>query len=318
MKKIGRLEFAFLLAVLSCAPPADGDVIVGKPGGRVAFRCGLPRGSGPPEWYHQGNVVYREDARTGFRQKCQLDICSRITVRQMTLEIRDLKETDAGKFTCKNNGGSEEHQLIVITVSASPSASLQLGSTATLQCQVIGPNPEPEVRWKKPDGSLYSGSKDANLKEVARSDEGTWNCTFDYQGRQYGETLDIRVIAPPPAPVTSRGPGPNPPCKDCGSPSRCFGGPNGRPVGPSPSPLLGLSWWMWVVIGVGCLIVLVLVVFIICLYKRIQRKKRKLRRMENSRQLLMNKQYCQCDRPAAAPKPQQRRLREKRSAPPRH
>ncbi|CAF97820.1 unnamed protein product [Tetraodon nigroviridis] len=291
MKKIGRLEFAFLLAVLSCAPPADGDVIVGKPGGRVVFRCGLPRGGGPLGWYRQENVVYREDVRTGIPQRGKGDICLRATMRQMTLEIRDLKETDAGTFTCKKNLQSEQHQLIVITVSASPSASLQLGGTATLQCQVIGPNPEPEVRWKKPDGSLYSGSKDANLKEVARSDEGTWNCTFDYQGRQYGETLDIRVIAPPPAPVTSRGPGPNPPCKDCG--------PNGRPVGPSPSPLLGLSWWMWVVIGVGCLIVLVLVVFIICLYKRIQRKKRKLRRMENSRQLLMNKQYCQCDRPGS-------------------
>ena len=43
---------------------------------------------------------------------------------------------------------------------------------------------------------------------------------------------------------------------------------------PPPLPLLlGLSWWLWVVIGVGCLVVAVLMGFVICLWKRIQRKK---------------------------------------------
>lgn len=41
----------------------------------------------------------------------------------------------------------------------------------------------------------------------------------------------------------------------------------------SPFLQLGLSWWMWVVIGVGCLLVVVLMVVIICLCKRIKRKK---------------------------------------------
>lgn len=56
-----------------------------------------------------------------------------------------------------------------------------------------GPVPEPEARWKKPDGSLYPGSKVASLKEVTGSDAGAWNCTFDYDGHRHDETLDISV-----------------------------------------------------------------------------------------------------------------------------
>lgn len=39
------------------------------------------------------------------------------------------------------------------------------------------------------------------------------------------------------------------------------------------SLLLGLSWWMWVAIGVGCLFVLLLIVLIVVLCERNKRRK---------------------------------------------
>lgn len=42
----------------------------------------------------------------------------------------------------------------------------------------------------------------------------------------------------------------------------------------SPLPLLQrLHWWIWVVVGAGCLVVVVLLVLVINLWKRVQRKK---------------------------------------------
>lgn len=79
------------------------------------------------------------------------------------------------------------------SVSASPSAVLQLGSNATLHCQVKGLPPQSAPQWRKPDGSLHPGSGVAQLNPVARSDEGTWNCTFSHDGLMYGRSLDIRV-----------------------------------------------------------------------------------------------------------------------------
>lgn len=37
--------------------------------------------------------------------------------------------------------------------------------------------------------------------------------------------------------------------------------------------LLGLSWWVWLSIGIGCLVVILLIVLVIILCKRIKRRK---------------------------------------------
>lgn len=42
---------------------------------------------------------------------------------------------------------------------------------------------------------------------------------------------------------------------------------------PEAALLLGLIWWVWVAIGVGCLVVVLLMVFVIVLCKRIKRRK---------------------------------------------
>ena len=42
---------------------------------------------------------------------------------------------------------------------------------------------------------------------------------------------------------------------------------------PEGALLLGLSWWVWLAIGVGCLVVVLLMVFVIVMCKRIKRRK---------------------------------------------
>lgn len=39
----------------------------------------------------------------------------RATVKQMALEIQNVKETEAGVFTCGASGKSKHHMLILIT-----------------------------------------------------------------------------------------------------------------------------------------------------------------------------------------------------------
>lgn len=80
-----------------------------------------------------------------------------------------------------------------VSVSASPSADLQLGSEATLQCQVKGLMPEYAVQWERPGGSPHITSQVVQLKSVARSDAGAWNCTFSYDEMTYSESLNIKV-----------------------------------------------------------------------------------------------------------------------------
>lgn len=198
------------------------------------------------------------------------------------------------------------------SVAAQPSAVLQLGSSATLHCQVKDLPSSSAPRWRKPDGSLLPGSEVAELNPVARADEGAWNCTFSHDGLMYGKSLDIRVTGGSPTSAEHqqksrsgsellfhfqtlrrhlRNPSlprrtrrrrlattvrPLPVCLFvcllfCPGCAPTVLSSSGGTI--SPPVLLRLSWWMWAVIAVGCLILIVLMAFIIYLCKRIQRKK---------------------------------------------
>ncbi|TNN54526.1 hypothetical protein EYF80_035229 [Liparis tanakae] len=239
------------------------------------------------------------------------DILQRSKVSSQTkLEISDVTEEDAGKFVCNADGRREEHTLLVASVWASPTADLQLGSEATLHCQVSGLDRDSAVSWTSPDGSPHSG----RLESVRRSDAGTWQCVFSIDGGVYSQNLAIEVQGPAPetvAPPSSSSPSTS--CLDCEYHLRSLLGV-ARPPPSAAAPLLGLSRWVWLTAGGGCLAVALLLVFVVVLCERIKRKKRKHRVMKNGRQ--KPKSYCQCDCPAAAAKPQRGRRRETPSAPP--
>lgn len=286
--------FGFVLGALS----ATGTVIVTKSGEKAIITCGVSSFSNKLLWYHRGNFIVENNVR-GFPRKGTVDITKRFNLKKETdLEILGVKEEDAGPFTCVVDETSHEHTLLVVSVWASPSGDLLLGSEATLQCQVKGLDQGSTVQWKRPDGSAYGESHTAQLRPVDRSYAGTWKCMFSFGGKEYSESLHISVKEPAPTtsePVTSKG------SKDIRTT-------------PSGAQLLGLSWWYWVAIGGGSLVVILLMVCVIVLCKRIRRRKRKLQKMKYDRQLLKSKQYCKCNRSTAAEKPQQRRRKEKPSA----
>ncbi|XP_044065019.1 CD4-2 molecule, tandem duplicate 2 [Siniperca chuatsi] len=294
--------FGFVLSALSAA----GKVILTKPGQNVPIECGVSSFTNL-EWYHGSNQIININKRDSIPRKGKFDIVSRLRLKQdMDLEIMGVKEEDAGKFTCKADRQSQEHILLVVSVSASPSSDLQLGSKLTLQCQVKGLDQGSTASWKRPDelppAKSHTESHTVKLKSVALSDAGIWKCTFSHGTEVYSESLEIKVKVPAPttpAPVTlqvSKNVNEET-CPNCGS-----------------AVLLGFSWWVWVAIGVCCLVVVLLMVFVLVLCKRIRRRKRKLQKMKYDRQLLMSKQFCQCNCRTAAAKPQQGRRREKPSA----
>ncbi|KAL7393882.1 hypothetical protein ABVT39_017335 [Epinephelus coioides] len=290
--------FGFVL----CALSASGKVFVAKQGQKTMLECGVSTFSDNLVWNRESELLCstpKVQRMYNFPRTGKSDTAGRSKIRPETkLEINGVKMQDAGKFTCQADGKSYQHTLLVVLVSASSSGDLLLGSEVTLKCQVTGMNPDSTVQWKSPDGRSHAGSQ-AELKSVAHSDAGTWNCMFSYDGTTYSESLKIKVQEPkmtaPPPTQTS---------KDRGVTKS------------NDALLLGLSWWMWVAIGVGCLLVLLLIVLIVVLCERNKRRKRKFRSMKNGGLPMRPKNYCQCNRPAAAAKPQQGRRREKPSAPP--
>ncbi|XP_072251144.1 CD4-2 molecule, tandem duplicate 1 [Leuresthes tenuis] len=193
-----------------------------------------------------------------------------------------------------------------VPVSISPSANLEVGSTATLNCQAKGLDPSPTVRWKKPDKS-FTTSDTVTLSPVAASDGGTWQCVVTIKDKEFefSHSLSVRAFATTTSTTST-------------TPSKPQKPDNNPGTGPQPGfimrSFLGLKLWVWIAIGVGCLVLILLIIFVIIMCRRIRRKKRKFLRIKHAQQSQRPKKYCQCHNQTAAAKPQQGRRREKPSA----
>ncbi|XP_053182930.1 CD4-2 molecule, tandem duplicate 2 [Scomber japonicus] len=285
---------------------AAGDVVVVKQGEKAIINCG---GNTDPrmdpvnvDWKRGQESLIRYFKR-GTPLKGQSDTAKRSSLRQANLVISDVNKEDAGKLTCLADRQTYPHTLLVVSASVSPSGELKRGSKATLKCQVYDPNPVPKVQWMKPGVDKPTESHTVVLNPVDLSDAGTWVCEFPWDGQTKNVSLKIKVKAPEPTTVSpsKTSEGNKKTCNNCDSTSNDSG----------LLVLLGLSLWVWVGIGVGSLVTISLMVVVIVLYKRIKRRKERHRRLKNSRQPLTPRQYCECDHPTAAAKPQQGRRREK-------
>lgn len=294
------LWFGFALVAISA-----GKVIFTKVGQKTTLECGARRFTRQLVWNHENDLIMSVDGKSGFSLKGSIGMVQRSRVKQETsLEISGVTEQDAGKFTCKADGTNNEHTLLVVLVSVSPSSVLQEGQEATLSCQVKGVNSGPTVEWKRQDGTKHT-SETVKLDNVAGADAGTWSCTVTYGGETHSESLKIEVKEPSHAITATPYNPPN---------SKDINRVTDHQSSDAVPLLLGLHWWVWLAAGLGCLVVILLMVFVIILCKRIRRRKRKFLKMKSTQQALQSKTYCQCGRQAAAPKPQQGRRREKPSA----
>ncbi|XP_056236299.1 T-cell surface glycoprotein CD4-like [Seriola aureovittata] len=301
MKTIVWLGF-----VLSALSAAD-EVIKTRIGQSVTLKCGPNPPKGDLSWLHGSVRIFNVNSKFGFPLKGPAAVHSRSKVKSgKDLEITGVKREDAGKFTCMADGKSVEYTLLVVSVSATSTDDFRAGGTAILQCDVNGLGKSPEVEWKRPNESKVLKQAKVNLSSVAPSDAGTWVCTFSHKKVTYSEDLVIEVKGP-----STEAPKSSPTQSSKVNPKSCLKCGNNHQSG---SGSVKLSWWMWVAVGVGCLVVILLVVFVIVLCKKIRRRKKKLQRMKNGRQSLRPKQFCQCNRPTAAGKPQQGRKKGKPSA----
>lgn len=198
--------------------------------------------------------------------------------------------------------------LVVFSLDVRPSPDLQVANQATLDCKVY---PKTAVQWVGPDDRTRAESAKVELHPVARLDAGKWKCILSLDGHMHTEPLEVTVKEPRPT-------APSPPSRIPGN----VNVPSGQaepdePVSPPNAVLLGIPWWVWLVIGgVGLVVAVLLVILVVCMCRRVRKRRRLARKMKNGLQLRTPLQYCQCDGPTAAAKPQQRRQRAKPSAPP--
>ncbi|XP_034030359.1 MAM domain-containing glycosylphosphatidylinositol anchor protein 2-like [Thalassophryne amazonica] len=292
--------FGLVLSALCAA----GEVFLTEPGMRVTIKCG-----GTPsnrlKWMDRDEVVIITEWN-GLPRKGGAKIAERSKLKGINLEISAVTEDDAGAFICVADGTSHRHTLIVVSTSVSPSADLQLGSAATLQCQVKGLSPDITVEWERPDGSP-GGPQTVQLQSVTHSDKGNWVCKFSYEDKVYRRNLNVRVeesTIPSTPPLHKK--------TDVQAESACHNCTDPQsPNAPLP-PLLGLSWWIWVVLGACVLVLVLLMVCVIVLYKRMRKQKRRFQKM----QLPQPRQYCQCARPTAATAPRYQGRRGEKPQPP--
>ncbi|GAA6229271.1 uncharacterized protein LOC108880658 [Lates japonicus] len=283
---------------------AAGEVFFTKVGQRAILQCGAISFKNSLEWWQGAERIVFVDKK-GFPRHGNAAVHSRSKIRGDTdLDISVVKKEDAGKFTCSADGNTQVHTLLVGSVWVSPSAELEVGSNATLQCEVAGGDLD-SLQWVGVNKSSHKWSATVNFENVALTDAGTWKCEFSYGGKPFSTQLEIKVTEP--ATKTTSAPtqsskvnGKKTNSTTCAQPG-CAGS--------------GVAhWWMWVAIGAGCLVVVLLMVSVIVLYKRIRRRKRNLHLMKNGRQAQRPRQYCQCNHQTAAAKPQQGRQKGRPSA----
>uniref|UniRef100_A0A3Q0S1S7 Ig-like domain-containing protein n=1 Tax=Amphilophus citrinellus TaxID=61819 RepID=A0A3Q0S1S7_AMPCI len=173
-----RVYVLYVLGALSAA----GEIFIAEVGQKVRLGCGVSS--------YRRSLEYE-----GLVVSCTGELAKRTSVRHVNLEISGVRETDAGKFTCLADKTSKEHSLVVVSVSVSvaPSAVLQLGSEATLQCDVKGLDEGYEVKWKSPNAGLPEGTSTTQLKPVTSLHDGTWQCVITYGSNQISESLTIKV-----------------------------------------------------------------------------------------------------------------------------
>ncbi|XP_024123554.2 hemicentin-2 [Oryzias melastigma] len=183
------------------AMPAVAKVFFGRVDQRVTLECGISTNPTILEWFHNEERVLRVD-RKGLITKVKSNIAQRSNTRGSNLEINNLKKEDAGKFTCRADGKSEEHWLYLVSVVVTPSGVLQEGSDASLQCEVHSLDQRTTVKWQRPDG-FFTNNKTVDLKPVKTSHGGTWMCEVTAEGGE-SFTTSLTITVKPSAPTTTK------------------------------------------------------------------------------------------------------------------
>uniref|UniRef100_A0A668V3K9 Ig-like domain-containing protein n=1 Tax=Oreochromis aureus TaxID=47969 RepID=A0A668V3K9_OREAU len=240
--------FFSVLGALSAA----GEDFFAKVGQKVTLNCGVSSYVRSLQWRHINDLLHSVDQR-GFPRKGYVELVQRSVVRQNNLEIFSVRETDAGRFTCFADGTRHNHSLVVLSVlvSVQPSAVLELNNEATLRCELKGQHRGCEVKWRSPNTYSLTNTSTVQLKPVKTSHNGAWECIVTCGRNTFSEPLAITVQG------NIQLLGMKTLVYICGTANDCP---------------LGLSCWMWFVIGVCCQCGMLLIVCVTVLCKCIKRR----------------------------------------------
>ena len=165
-----------------------------------------------------GLIVWKHGARVLFAGDLRVRRDSRLAVRDTTLIVGRLAESDGGEFSCETEkaGGLLDVRRFSVEVLSRPEVrirggdhgvvTVKAGARLELVCQGSG-RPSPAVSWWR-GGQMVSRSRVGRavlrLQEVTASQAGQLTCKADNGvGGLVEENILLSVLAPPTASITS-------------------------------------------------------------------------------------------------------------------
>ncbi|KAL6489506.1 hypothetical protein MHYP_G00032470 [Metynnis hypsauchen] len=172
-------ETLFWITLALCGATGGSEVFYKKLGREVTMDCGGVDEKKDMEWKHNTELVIKIFGRSGNAAKGKVALSKRARVNGVNLRIPSVEVGDSGVYTCsgfdtRGNRITRNHNLHVVSVSASPSDTVLIFTDVTLRCDVEGDSTA-QVQWLKPPGDKRHG-KTVTLKFVTLADAGKWTC----------------------------------------------------------------------------------------------------------------------------------------------
>ncbi|KAG5856253.1 hypothetical protein ANANG_G00006080 [Anguilla anguilla] len=247
--------------------------------------------------------------------RCQVSGGPKVKPSWLRPDGARVKTSEAGSFTLQSvdvaDGGKWACQLkpeskidLPITARGSPSSSAASSpragwwarSASRRGWERLSPNPARLLSLeKRADGQLLwnstgargsglhfsqeklDGNLSVTLKKVTVQQSGKYQCFLKFKDRG-NVAAQVSLEVKGQSDETNHG---------------------GGTIGDQPNSkgvFLGLSLWVWLAIGVGCLVLIVLIIITVLLSQRNKRMKRRARKLRSMRQPLTARDYCRCSR----------------------